>query len=926
MFARGPVAEDRQSSPDGGTGSSVLVPRTAWPQGLAQRFVPGWKGCSGLRGHRLFVAVLGFSVSLAVILTGSLLVQGHRDAEDGARTVRRNLAALIEGQLAASLRRVDSLLDDVAARIVAESLLTEDAALTGTALQRALPAVGEKFPELAALAVFDARGRFLASTDASSDPGIRIEDRSYFRELRDRPGADRTFSGALVSRLDGRPVVVAAHALRDARGALQALVLAVIDLQYFDSVFRAIDLGIDGLVGVRHAETHDLVMLWPAPSGVSWSSLPPAHPHRIAIESGLRQAETDAVLPIDGRRRLTNLLRLETFPFYILVSQTPEQVYSTWRQRLLISAVSLFGILLLLGWSLYRLQISERVRRAGDEQKRLLAGFFENSSEACMISDASNRIVAINPAFTRLTGYAFDEVAGKDPKLLSAGGRTVRQSAMMWRDILETGHWAGELWDRHKNGHVFPKWLSISTIQDRAGRITHFTGTFVDITERKAASERINYLARHDSLTHLLNRSALLERVDGLLSSLRGKGSGNLVLLLIDLDHFKTINDSLGHHVGDAVLAEMAQRLVCCVGEDAIVARPGGDEFIVVHAGATIPDPQALATVVLHALAAPCMVDDRQLYSSCSIGASIHPSHGGDALTLLRNASTAMYRAKTEGGNACRVFSPEMSLAAVEWMELGNSLRKAIDVGEFVLHYQPQIDLDSGRICAVEALVRWRHPVHGQISPLKFIPLAEETGMIVPLGDWVLRRAIDDLAVWKRQGIDVRMAVNLSACQLSVPEMPRFILGLLRERGLRPGDLELEITESVAMQNPTGSIALLEELRRSGIELAVDDFGTGYSSLAYLKLLPINRIKLDRTFVQNIDSDSGNRAICQSTISLAHSLGYAVVAEGVENPGQLEFLRQQGCDIVQGYHFSRPLAVEEATVFLRKDREANHAR
>jgi len=548
---------------------------------------------------------------------------------------------------------------------------------------------------------------------------------------------------------------------------------------------------------------------------------------------------------------------------------------------------------------------------------RLFGRMFEYSGEAILITDQDNRIVEINPAFTRLTGYTIDEVRGANPRILASGRTTPETYQTLWASLQSGGHWQGELWDRHKDGHIYPKWASISTILDEQGNITHYLASFTDISERKAAEERIDYLAHHDVLTGLPNRFSLENRLDQALLTAR-REQIQLAVMFIDLDRFKIINDTLGHHIGDLLLAEVAKRLRQCVRESDIVARIGGDEFVVVLAGmAAMADATSVANKVLYRLAEPYLIEGHTLHSSPSIGIGTFPGDGDTAEALMKAADTAMYHAKDQGRNNAQYFTAAMNAEAYERMTLERELRIALRENQFELHYQPQVCTHNKAVCGVEALVRWRHPERGLIPPLSFIPIAEESGLIEELGGWVLNEACRQLAVWRREGIEgIRMAVNLSAHQLRSSDLIDIVGSTMARHGIDHGDLELEVTESVAMHDPEHAIQRLTALRDMGVELAIDDFGTGYSSLAYLKLLPIQTLKLDRSFVKDIESDENDAAISAATIALAHSLGLKVVAEGVETAAQSGFLEAHACDFLQGYLHGRPEPAERLTGML----------
>ncbi|MHB1187243.1 EAL domain-containing protein [Thiobacillus sp.] len=553
------------------------------------------------------------------------------------------------------------------------------------------------------------------------------------------------------------------------------------------------------------------------------------------------------------------------------------------------------------------------------EELRQYANAFRSSGEAMLISDRFNRIVDVNAAFTAQTGYTLDEVLGKNPRVLSSGKTSKAVYEDMWRCLQDKGYWNGEIWDQKKTGEVYPKRASISAIRDAELKVMFYIASYSDISERKANEARIDFLAHHDPLTGLINRYNLENRLDQALLSAH-RDDLRVAVMFIDMDRFKTINDSLGHHVGDQLLIEVARRLRDSVRESDIVARLGGDEFIVVLTRITDEmDAAPLADKILRSLGQPYVFDGKEMHTSPSIGIAVYPGDGEDGPTLMKNADTAMYHAKELGRNNVQYFTLAMNAAASERLGLENDLHQALRSGQMHLHYQPQVRARDGRIFGVEALARWRHPLLGDVSPLKFIPIAEETGLIEALGSWVMEEACRQLSAWRAEGFEgIRMAVNLSAQQLRSPGMAQSVDALLKRHGLKGSDLELEITESVAMDNPERAIGQLQALRDFGIQLAIDDFGTGYSSLAYLKRLPIQVLKLDRTFVRDIETDPSDAEISAATLALAHNLGLKVIAEGVETEAQRAYLLQHQCDFMQGYLFSKPLPAEDVLKFIRE--------
>ncbi len=559
-------------------------------------------------------------------------------------------------------------------------------------------------------------------------------------------------------------------------------------------------------------------------------------------------------------------------------------------------------------------------RKKSEARLQMLAMVFSNSNEAIIVTDADNRIVATNPAFTRLTGYTPEDVAGKNPRVLSAGTTSPEVFREMWSTLLRDGAWQGELWDRRKSGEAYPKWLSISLVRDESGKIINHIGSFIDISELKATQERIRYIAHHDTLTSLPNRFSLHEKLEQALAFCKRKKM-QLALMLIDLDRFKTINDTLGHQAGDELLIQVAKRLGGAVRESDIVARLGGDEFVIALPGINSPaDAAHLADKIARDISEPYLINGQEQRTSLSIGICLYPDDSIEIGDLLKNADVAMYHAKAKGRGNFQFFTEDMNIATTTRLGIESDLRLALSHNEFVLYYQPQLDLRRGRIVGVEALIRWQHPTRGMVSPAEFIPIAEESGMIGAIGDWVLEEACQQLKLWKERGIaDIRMSINLSTSQFLDKTLPARIHGLLATNGLSADLIDLEVTESMSMASPDESISVMKTLSGSGLTLSIDDFGTGYSSLAYLKLLPINTLKIDRSFVEDIESDPNDADICDVTVLLAHKLGLEVVAEGVETEAQLKFLLSIGCEKVQGYLISKPLPADEAERFIRNN-------
>lgn len=556
-------------------------------------------------------------------------------------------------------------------------------------------------------------------------------------------------------------------------------------------------------------------------------------------------------------------------------------------------------------------------RKRAEVQLQLKSKVFEQGSEAIVITDSRRQIVRVNQAFCRITGYSETEVLGRDPNMLSSGRHDSDFYQSMWESIHAHGQWQGELWNRRKDGTYYPEWLSISVLRDRSGTVMNYVGIATDISKLKEDEERIRLLADFDPLTGLPNRRLLQDRIDTALSHAQRHGEP-LALMFLDLDRFKNVNDSLGHHVGDELLIQVAQRLKSVLREEDTVCRVGGDEFVLLCTGTDIDGATHVAKKLLESTEQRHQINQQELSITFSIGIALYPTDGNTFEALSMSADAAMYRAKQAGRNTFRFFTAQMQAQSARALQLENGLRRALELQQVHLVYQPQVSLHDGRVVGMEALLRWEHPTLGQVSPVEFIPIAEESGLILPIGEWVLRTAARQLRAWLDAGLPVqKMAVNLSAVQFRDANLPNLVTQVLAEFNLEPQCLELELTEGVAMNDPVGAIAVMNNLHQRGVRMSIDDFGTGYSSLSYLKRFSVYKLKIDQSFVRDITDDPDDKAIVVAIIALARSLGFQTTAEGVETRGQLAFLREQGCDEGQGYLYSEPLPADRFEAFVR---------
>jgi diguanylate cyclase (GGDEF)-like protein/PAS domain S-box-containing protein len=549
-----------------------------------------------------------------------------------------------------------------------------------------------------------------------------------------------------------------------------------------------------------------------------------------------------------------------------------------------------------------------------DEQLRVAAIAFE-TQEGMLITDANNVILRVNRAFTNITGYPPEEVVGKNPRILSSGCQDANFYAAMWKSINNTGAWKGEIWNRRKNGEIFTEYLNITAVRNQNGTVTNYVATLSEITGIHEAADEIRHLAFYDLLTGLPNRRLFMDRLQQAFSSSARSGKEG-ALLIIDLDNFKTLNDTLGHYIGDLLLQQVAQRLESCVREGDTVARLGGDEFVVILEDLSEKNLVAAAQTedvgdkILDLLTQPYQLASHEYRSTPSIGAALFNGHQQSIDELLKQADIAMYQAKKAGRNTLRFFDPQMQETINARVALERELRKALESQQFQLYYQVQVD-SSYRPFGAEALIRWLHPERGLISPAQFIPLAEETGLILPLGQWVLETACAQIKAWQQDALtsDLVLSVNVSAKQFHQADFVAKVQAAVQRHSINPMLLKIELTESMLLEEIEDTIATMNALKEIGVRFSLDDFGTGYSSLQYLKQLPLDQLKIDQSFVRDLASDSSDRAIVLTIIAMARSLNLDVIAEGVETEEQRQILLNKGCTHYQGYLFGEPIPI-----------------
>jgi len=563
-----------------------------------------------------------------------------------------------------------------------------------------------------------------------------------------------------------------------------------------------------------------------------------------------------------------------------------------------------------------------REHKKAEERLKQAAAVFKNATDGVIITDAQGVIVTINHATSEITGYGEEEVLGKNPNIFKSDRHTPSFFQDMWESLEQYDQWRGEIWNRRKNGEVFPCWQTISAVRDDdTGKIKNYVSMMSDITAIKESQERLQHMAHHDPLTNLPNRLLFNDRLEHAMERAH-REKFDIGVMFLDLDNFKPINDGLGHPVGDKVLQSVAERLVGLVREEDTVARIAGDEFAIIVEEVT--DSQGVSRVageILSVFEVPFQINGQELHLTTTIGISLYPGDGKDVTSLVKNADTAMYRGKRRGKNRYCFYTQDLTEVALERLQLGNDLRAALRQNEFQVYYQPQYSLTTGQLTGAEALVRWSHPEMGLVSPIKFIPIAESTGIIIPLGEWVLREACTKMQMWQESGYALeRISVNVAGQQIQRSDFVKTARKVLEDTGLKPQCLELEITESFIMEREDEAISTLVKLRDLGVTLAIDDFGTGYSSLSYLKRLPIDKLKIDRSFIKDIPQDTNGEAIARAVIALGKSMQLKIIAEGVETEEQMKFVSLEGCDEVQGYYYSCPVPEKEFVELMKSSK------
>lgn len=625
--------------------------------------------------------------------------------------------------------------------------------------------------------------------------------------------------------------------------------------------------------------------------------------------------------PSPARLLVMTIIPIFAAEFAVMVALEHLQGLSPFAQTIIDSSALTILVFPALYFFLFRPLVTGMANlRQAHVDMRIQTSAINATSDEVVITDPRGTIRFVNPAFERETGYCFQEVVGQNPRMLKSGKQGDDFYKDLWTTISSGRTWQGEITNRRKDGTLYTEDTTITPVKNETGEIEHFVAIKRNVTEKIRARQKVlDHLAYHDSLTSLPNRLMFSHKLTQSLARCRRSGAG-LAVMFMDLDRFKGINDTFGHNVGDRLLEQVAARLTNSLRKVDIVARMGGDEFTIILTDVkSNKDVADAAKKILHAISRPLVLEGRELLITTSIGIAMYPSQGDNAETLVRNADAAMYKAKEQGKNTYCFYTDSLNAAAMHKVTMEADLRKALDRGELVVYYQPVMELRTGKIVGTEALVRWQHPELGLVSPNSFIPLAEETGLIIPLGEWVLRTACAQNKAWQDAGSPpLRVAVNVSPRQFQQGDLAATVMEILDQTGLEPKYLELELTEGALVQNFDATTAALRRLKEMGVRISIDDFGTGYSSLNYLKRFPVNTVKIDQSFVRNINTNPDDAAIAGAVVAMAHNLKLSVTAEGVETLEQLEFLKSLNCDRMQGYFVSEPVPADDIIYLLKQ--------
>jgi len=735
---------------------------------------------------------------------------------------------------------------------------------------------------------------------------VSIADREHFRVHLTPPWRDIYVGKPVLGRVSGKwTIQFSSPIVRDDK--LVGVIVLSVEPSYFASFFRS--LGLNDLDSIDVIRSDGTLLVRSTGNGLVYGHLilDTAYLDANSPVSGNFRRPSQ----IDGIERIFGYYKLKQYGMVFVVGSAVSNAFTPFEQ---IRHVTLWGASLVSALLVaLALLAYDSLRRRDDANRQLaLTGqVFDFTGEAICITDSETNILAVNDSFCRLTGYAQSEILGMTPRELASGRHGQEFYRHMWDQLLAKGWWEGEIWNRKKDGTYYLEWLNIKVVRDPHGNITNYIGVFADIKKIAVTQRRIEFLATHDELTELPNRAVFCDRLNKLLESCPSTGR-QFAIAFIDIDDFKIVNDSIGHAAGDNLLKEMAKRLTAAAGNKATVSRFGGDEFTLLLEDADAQKATSIARQIIESLRQPITVSGYEIYTGVSIGIALHPGHGNDISSLLQNADIAMYHAKEQGKNTYSFFNDDLQIKAAIQLQIESGLPRAITDNELVLHYQPQVALDTGRVVGLEALVRWQHPHDGLLFPGKFIPQAEKSRLIDKLGEWVADSAAAQVERWLAAGITPpKVSINISPSQFLRGAALPMIERILAKYAIPPHLLAIELTESALMTDPKEARKALGKFRDMGLEISIDDFGTGFSSLSSLRHYPISLLKIDQSFVRDLNQAPDACAITQTVIDLARYLGILSIAEGIENEGQYRKIKMMGCNVGQGFLFSKALSVAD---------------
>lgn len=896
--------------------ASSLLPRrhknensveTAWHFGLS-------------RATGFSVVVLAVVLLLTALLANELRRSYDREIEN-AFNVTQSLSQVLDQQLLASIEKIDLIMRE--AEYQYSAYINQE----GLAQEKMTPMLARslaRIPGVLSLRLVNDEGKYVF--DASGNPSsANISDRNYFLAQKTGAAGGLYPEGPLFSRVVNMWTITFSRGVHDKHGRFRGIVQSSIKSDSLAAAFLGLSIGTSDSISLVNS---NLILIARVPqASTQIGNVLGSRALADSIAANAVEGSYVGISSVDGQKRLYSYRRVGDFPFYIVVGRTYDSVLAEWRRTATVYAIITFFLLvsaiLLVVRASRRFSETERI---AEEQQRLTKAVFSNSMEGIVVTDSNKQVVAVNPAFTEITGHLSEDVIGKKFDFLRSDHHDEAFYNEMWHQVETLGHWRGEIWSCRKSGAAFPELLSISTSRNDRGEVSHYIGVFTDITERKAIEEQFRFLSEHDYLTGLPNRLWLHGNLPREMVSFELAGNGQLGILFLDLDRFKNVNDSLGHNIGDLVLKELANRMVTLIGSAGVVTRQGGDEFVVILTRSLSEEEiSGYAQALLAETARLFHIEQHEISITGSIGIAKYASVTDDMLTLLKHADLALYEAKRAGRNRFAFYRPDMDDTLRSRMKIETDLRDAIQRKEFVLYYQPQVRATDCTVIGVEALLRWNHPVMGIQGPNSFLAVAEDTMQILPIGKWVLEEACRQAKAWLDAGFEIQtVAVNLSALQFRHQDILSLVEETLVSSGLPAHHLELEITESLMMDDTENMIGTLRSLKSLGVRLAIDDFGTGFSSLSYLERFAIDRIKIDKSFVDGLHRDSGDNTIARAIINIARVLNLEVVAEGVETETQYDYLRGNECDFIQGFLFARPMPAEQIKAYCQ-DSRARHS-